>query len=102
MPTLNHTHTYIKYKKNPYKNRNLYKCNDPDCTHFADMGLIIGKRSLCPLCSKDFILTTANLKLSRPRCVECSNTAAGREKRRLKELVGILLPNELTEGEIDG
>ncbi len=89
-----HIHTYIRAKrKDGTKNPLLYRCADPDCTHSMNKFDIEGKRSLCSHCQEtEIILTPTVLKLSRPLCLNCSNTKeakAFREKKRILQEIGI-------------
>lgn len=87
---LDHTHTYVRWKK--AFGEQQYKCDDPDCTSTAPRSLLLGKRSICAICrSKDLILDHKSLKLARPRCENCSNTQESRKKRELKEKVEAIL-----------
>lgn len=86
MPSQKHIHTYAKYKGKP----GYYKCNSPDCTHFAQRNLIEGKFSLCNLCGTQFTLTFYDLDQAYPRCLNCSNTKKARQARKAKELTRYL------------
>lgn len=81
MPTLEHIHTYVRFKKK------FYKCNHPKCTHFALKELILGKESACPSCGTVFILTREDLKRATPKCKNCSNTKEARRYRTAKTLM---------------
>ena len=70
MSSLNHTHTYVKYKKRP----GYMRCAHPDCTHFIEKEIACGKRSCCNNCGKAFILSSEDIKLAKPRCLLCANT----------------------------
>ena len=96
MAVLNHTHSYVRYKRNQWKNPDLFKCDNPDCTHFADKALILGKHSQCT-CGEVFILSRDDLKRARPKCLNCSNTAAGKKSRAVHELVGTIFANSETD-----
>ncbi len=88
--TLDHVHTYVKWKK--AFGEQQYKCDDPDCTSTAPRSLLLGKRTICAVCrEKDLILDHKSLKLARPRCSNCSNTAESRKSRELKEKVEAIL-----------
>lgn len=91
MPALNHIHAYQKVNGKP----NLYRCKHPDCNHFMDKKLLLGKRSMC-ICGKDFILGHYELRLKNPHCKECTNTGGGPNKGKKPvnvkptEMIGIL------------
>lgn len=82
MPVANHIHTYVKYKSKP----GYFKCDAPDCTHWVDKELIVNKLSLCTLCGSQFQLTRDDLRRSRPRCINCSNTKKSQAARKVFDL----------------
>lgn len=87
MPSLDHTHIYKKWKKLP-SGEQLWKCNHQRCTHFIEEGLIEGKISICNICKQnELLMSKENLRRVEPRCVDCSNTAEGRRKRKLQALI---------------
>lgn len=67
MPSLKHTHQYVKFKGRP----KWYKCAHPDCSHTAHYDAITGKRSQCA-CGETFILDAQNLRLAKPHCEVCT------------------------------
>lgn len=67
MASQNHVHTYVKYKHR----RGYFRCAAPDCTHFLDREAVVGKLSKCPDCLSHFILDVDNLKLVKPKCLNC-------------------------------
>ena len=100
MTTTTHVHSYVRYKNNRYKDPTLFKCDDPHCEHYTDKEMILGKASLCPICRQtEFILTRQNLRCSRPRCDNCSQTNAAREKRRIADMVRNLIESQAQPGE---
>ena len=88
--TPRHIHTYVRYKRNQWKRKDLYRCNDPYCNHYAERTFIVGKASLCTKCKNEFILTMEDLKLAMPRCINCSNTKEAIERRAARSLVSRL------------
>lgn len=99
MPVLNHIHSYVRFSATQMK------CSDPYCSHLQTKDRLLGKVSRCPIChSVDFILTRADLRLAKPRCINCSNSKAAREFKENKEKIaneikninfsGILVPAE--------
>ena len=101
MPAIKHVHTYIKYKKRP----GYFRCAAPDCTHCMDKEVLEGKHSLCNVCGNLFTLTKKDLMLSKPRCLNCSNTKKAKMLRKAQELTrglgteafGEILAGSLTE-----
>lgn len=76
-----HVHKYhyidIVYTK-------VWACALPDCTHLMPAYMnahVIGKRSLCWECNKEFFLDEENMKNPEPVCSACVN----------KELISHLL-----------
>jgi transposase-like protein len=89
MPSLQHTHSYVRYRKGK---KIYYKCDHPQCTHFAERDLIAGKESLCPECHKTvFVLTYEDLKRAKPKCKNCSNTVEAQRYRAAKRVVGSVM-----------
>lgn len=88
-----HVHEYVRALKpttgkvDPKK----FKCAHPDCTHFAYKYDLVGKRSICAVCHKaEIVLNYANLKLSNPRCFDCSDTKKARQMRQKKRMLEAL------------
>jgi hypothetical protein len=74
-----------------------YKCAHPDCTYSAARSFLIGKRSLCAVCLKmEMILTIADLRMAKPRCINCSDTA---EAKATRELLAARAEQERLEAE---
>ena len=83
-----HIHTYER----PRWNRNIYRCIAPDCSHYIQKKLLLGKYGKCPECGSQFILDREKLLRAKPRCDFCSNTKKSRalkEIGEIKELEGI-------------
>ena len=95
MPTLTHVHTYIKYKPNKWNKHDLYRCDDPHCTHFDEKSAILGKATLCNQCGVEFILTRESLRRIKPRCLKCSNTKEARTARAVSALIDSLSVEEV-------
>ena len=83
MSPQNHVHTFVKYKKKP----GFMRCDAPDCIYWIDKELIINKISRCTQCGTEFQLTREDLKRSRPRCLNCSNTEQARKHRIGQDLM---------------
>lgn len=91
MASLNHTHTYKRYTKN------RYMCAHPHCMHYTDKKMLVGKASCCNICGKEFFLTIDDLKRSKPRCLNCSDTSRSRRHRMIRTLVADVIKAELPE-----
>ena len=84
MPSLTHTHTYARLDKE----RGLYKCAHPQCTHFIDRKLLVGKESVCNSCGTEkFILTWKDLRMAAPKCQNCSNRESAKAFRQRKQML---------------
>lgn len=86
MPPLSHTHTYRRFSKN------MYMCAHPHCTHRIERRALIGKASLCNDCGNEFILNGESLRRSRPRCIDCSDTAASKNRKAARGIMELIMP----------
>lgn len=75
--TQNHIHQYIRDQRN----KRRFRCKAPDCTHFSYSNLLDGKTALCNSCRREFILTKYNLRTAIPKCLNCSNHKAAKERQ---------------------
>lgn len=86
MPFLDHIHPYIFWKK--FGDERVFKCSHPDCEETRVQSYLEGKRGMCAVCQLNpLVYTKQDLRRSRPRCPECSNTKENREKRKIKSLL---------------
>lgn len=84
---IKHLHTYRRSKTNS----DIYRCLDPDCTHYTHREFIEGKRALCGKCRSEFIVSKEQLKNALPVCINCSHSNAAKAHRGVKtELEKIL------------
>lgn len=80
------THTWVRMKGK----KDLFRCSAPDCKQFKNIAWLEGKRAKCPLCSKDFILTSEQLRNKTPRCQNCKRVSIKSETdKRLEEMLGL-------------
>ena len=98
MPTLNHIHCYIRFRRRP----GYYRCYDPICTHFLDKESLLGKMTACFDCGTKFILTREDLRRAVPRCLNCSNTKEAKAHRLAQELLIDLKQKENPDDIQDG
>lgn len=70
---MNHTHRYQKTNlaRAPGKTYIVYRCTLPDCNHYINPELLVGKRCICNRCGKDFIINSEQARLSKPHCSKC-------------------------------
>lgn len=90
--TQKHFHTYKRSK-----NKNIFRCTKPDCTHYNTKEMITGKRAECPVCHGTFILSTDSLRRAEPRCLSCQTGKKGETARKAFNIladVGIELLDE--------
>lgn len=100
MPALTHTHSYVKSHKQKSDGQQVWKCEDPKCTHLSLHHLVRGKLTLCPACrEQEFVLEGRALKRTRPLCINCRNTKEAKEFRESKSLIEALFKpqQEITE-----
>ena len=93
MPSLDHTHTYIRWKTTKL-GVTYYRCNHANCTHFIDKDLIVGKTTLCSNCGDQFILSHEDLRRAKPRCLSCSNTKEAKTIRMARSIMDSIIPKE--------
>lgn len=101
MPIVNHTHTFIRYRKKKTSMGEViqtYRCYDPRCTYRVDRDFIKGKANKCP-CGKEFILSGEDLRRAFPKCLNCSDTAASRQYKTVKQLSDSLFPSREDDSE---
>ncbi len=68
MRTKDHFH---KFRRHTYKNKTqVYFCVN-DCDYKVDVGMALGKKSLCNICGNEFIMNEYTIKLARPHCTAC-------------------------------
>lgn len=69
MPKQSHVH---KLKKHKYATGNaVFFCTLADCHYKVEVPFALGKRSICNICGKEFVISENTLKLARPHCNEC-------------------------------
>lgn len=79
---MSHVHKWGAAPKQQRKfGERVYICKDPDCYAKFKAEMLIGKRSICFACGKEFILTRENLLTAQPKCLNCAETAAARKFR---------------------
>lgn len=81
MASLKHTHTY---ERSPWS-KNVYRCADPGCTHYNHKLRIVGKKTVCTQCKREFVLTSYNLKTAKPKCELCSDTKVAKAARAIAQ-----------------
>jgi hypothetical protein len=86
--TLNHVHTYQRLNRL----KGTFRCVDKYCTRVVHKSHLAGKACLCNICGQEFVLTIQDLRRSKPRCFNCSETKeaiAFRNRKKLLQEIGI-------------
>ena len=91
MPSLTHLHIYQRHKKR----KDIYICIHPDCRHYQNKDMLLGKRALCVACRNELILDAYHLSHAVPKCMNCSNRKEHRELKRVKESISSLFEESL-------
>ena len=80
---IKHLHTYERSKAK----KTVYRCIDPDCTHYTSRDLLQGKRSSCFACGTPFILDHAQLRNWRPKCPMCTKSPKAEQRRKAVDVL---------------
>lgn len=85
MTVQKHVH---KFRRHTYKKSGstVFFCTLPDCTFKIDVPLAIGKRCLCNMCDKEFLLNEYAIRLVKPHCNDCSRITI-RDENGKRQLV---------------
>ena len=78
-----HLHEYMRSSGS----KNIYRCVDPDCTHYQSKEFLIGKRARCYKCKNEMLLNKSQLSNKVPVCLECSKSKSA---KRVKDVRGFL------------
>ena len=97
-PPSKHLHIYQRSKNN----KNIYKCVDPDCTHYTNKEFIENKRARCFKCKDEFVIPPSQLKNKNVVCDFCSKSTKSVKLNTIKSklediLSGIAKPNWRTK-----
>jgi len=71
MPKEKHVHKYVRVAMGS-RGWTVYKCSIPDCTHFIQEKLVIGRSTICWRCGSTFIMTRHTATLKEPHCRSCT------------------------------
>lgn len=97
MASQNHIHTYVKFKSRP----GYFRCAAPDCTHFLIKEAVKGKYSLCPDCGRQFIIDTDNIRLAKPRCLNCRDSKKAKAFKVGQEALSKIVRFDVGDGAED-
>jgi len=64
----NHTHQYRRVK---LKKAHVYRCMLTNCNHYIMPEFILGKESVCPSCSREFVIDKYASLRANPICIDC-------------------------------
>src|SRR6187399_203489 len=86
-----HLHEYMR----SVVNKNIYRCVDPDCTHYQSREFLEGKRARCYKCKREMLLSKGQLKNRVPVCTECSKSKAAKRVKDVRNFLTEILPPEV-------
>lgn len=79
------------YEKSPTRNsdwrKQIYRCTDPDCRHYAPARDILGKRARCCECKKETIIEKSQIKNARIVGLCCEKSKKGEAYRAAQTAV---------------
>ncbi len=64
---MKHFHIYQRIKNRP----TYFRCIHPDCKHYLEKELVIGRRAECPYCHDDYVIQRRDLNNKTPHCSNC-------------------------------
>jgi len=67
---MSHIHTLRRVSKK----KDLFMCADSICTWTRRKEFLIGKKFLCPLCGKEYLVNSEMLRRKLPHCLDCTVT----------------------------
>ena len=87
-----HVHKYEKtsFGKKEYK---VFKCMLPDCPHYLQPALTVGRKHLCWGCGDEMIIEKRHLSVNKPKCAKCVEL----RRRTLQEMKELPTEEELIE-----
>jgi hypothetical protein len=83
MPSIKHTH---QYQRHPLR-KGYFRCAHPQCTHYYEQRLLVGKESVCNGCGAKFILTYDDLLRANPLGPCCSMAKEAVAERKRKQIL---------------
>jgi ribosomal protein S27AE len=84
---MKHIHRYKKVNlaTTPHKEYLVYRCILPNCNHYLQPALLIGKQASCPRCGEEYIIAADLARLTKPHCRKCTAGKEKPERIRLRE-----------------
>lgn len=62
------------------------RCFHPLCTSFFETKTLVGKMTCCTACGQEFILTRDDIKLARPKCLNCGTSRRAKTHQAAQKL----------------
>lgn len=89
MPSLNHIHTFVRYKKRSGKTLKTWwwRCADSQCTRVVDYEMAIDKKTKCTRCGNVFILDANAMRSINPLCLDCGTSKKAIAHQKGKALI---------------
>lgn len=78
-----HIHTYKKSRRN----KEIYRCVHPKCSHYTYRDFLFGKIARCNGCDAEMTLTPRMLRTAAPKCDMCRNTKENKERLSIEEIL---------------
>ena len=84
---MKHIHRYkrVNLATTPHKSYLVYRCILPNCNHYLQPALLVGKQANCPRCSETYVITAELARLSKPHCRKCTTEKEKPNRIKLKE-----------------
>lgn len=76
-----HTHKYERVRLGA-SGYIVFKCTVPDCPHFINKKLVVGKKTICWRCGHEAVMTKQMAEFKKPHCRQCTDTTGGRGANR--------------------
>ena len=80
---MNHIHSYKKIRGRP----GFYMCASPDCSHYKEKALLLGKKATCPKCGDVFIMDREDLTYATVVCKCCHDGPRAEKLRKIREAI---------------
>lgn len=85
---IKHTHSYEKSPtRNPDWKKQIFKCTNPDCRHYAMARDILGKRAGCANCGEELVIDKSQIRNAKIVGLCCAKSKAGEAYRNAKKAV---------------
>lgn len=75
----------------------VFACLKPNCTHWIEVKMALGKEAECYICGNKFIIGKVELGQAKPHCVNCTKGKDGKVKAKQIEVNDEAFNNLLSE-----